>query len=97
MSQWRTLAEFAEATGLSTSLIDDVENGRRTRFRPSTIAAIEGALRWAPGSIQRILEGGQPVPLPDELWERLRAAWAGLPPDARRVLVELAESGILRR
>lgn len=41
---------------------DALERGTRAT-RDSNYAGIEHALQWAPGSVERILEGGEPHPL----------------------------------
>lgn len=93
VARWRAIVDFANATGLSVSLIDDIENGRRERYRDSTLSAIEAALGWQPGSARRITEGGQPRLMTDELLGRLHIIWPRLSSDARRILVALAEIG----
>ena len=54
------------ADGVSLRTLGDIESGRRTGYHRNTLATLENALRWAPGSIQAILEGGefaeQPTP-----------------------------------
>jgi hypothetical protein len=68
-----------------------------TRMRTTTLKGIERALRWESGSIDRILDGGSPVALPepdpepdpdddDELTvEELEAALAQLRPIVERL------------
>ena len=58
---WRNLSAFARDRDIDYRLAWDVENARRTNFRRSTRAAIESAYGWAPGSIDVVLEGGDPV------------------------------------
>jgi hypothetical protein len=54
---------FVEAVGLNAGLIRDIETRQRDTFTPSSLAAVEQAYRWAPGSVQRVLAGGDPVEL----------------------------------
>ena len=54
---------FADDRGLDYRLVSDIERARRQNFEESTLAAIEVAYAWSPDSIQRILDGGDPVPL----------------------------------
>jgi len=92
--RWRTAKEFAAAAGLSESLVDDIENGRRDNFKSSTVEAVETALGWAPGSFERAGRSGHPERLADPEFERVRAAWPQLSIDARRILAALAELGL---
>lgn len=59
--QIHTAKALADLTNVSPRLIGDLENGRRVNFSPSTKAALEGRLLWAPGSINATLNGGNPV------------------------------------
>lgn len=54
---------FVEAAGISLRTLGDIENGRRDRYDPATIASIEHALKWATGSVNRILAGDDPIEL----------------------------------
>ncbi|SIN33241.1 helix-turn-helix domain-containing protein [Mycobacteroides abscessus] len=59
----RTSVALAEAAGLTTRVISDLESGRRSNFSASTKAQIEGALKWHTGSIDDALKGGEPRPV----------------------------------
>jgi DNA-binding Xre family transcriptional regulator len=88
--RWRTRKEFATATGLHPRTIEDIENAKRTRFRPTTLAAIEEALSWEPGAIITFVEGG---PIRTELDPALRAihdAWPALNDQDRAAIAQLA-------
>lgn len=61
-----TRESFAEATQLSSRMLGDVEKARRTNFDAGALARIEIALRWQSGSIDRILTGGDPVPISED-------------------------------
>jgi transcriptional regulator with XRE-family HTH domain len=61
-----TTTALAQRTGLSARMLGDIENARRQNFAKPTIAQIEHALEWAPGSIDSILSGGDPTPLHGE-------------------------------
>jgi hypothetical protein len=54
-----TLTAWAEHLGISERTLGDLERGRAGG--PNTIAAVENALPWAPGSAQAILEGREPT------------------------------------
>lgn len=58
-----TLSAWARHLGISDRTLGDLERGRAGG--PNTIAAVENALPWAPGSAQAILEGGEPVLIDD--------------------------------
>ncbi len=53
---------FCKETGINYRLTTDVENGLRDNYGRSTKIAIEVAYGWAPGSINRVLDGGDPSP-----------------------------------
>lgn len=59
----RTRESFAEATKLSTRILGDLEKGRRDSYSQGTLLVVENALEWEPGSIQSILDGGDPTPV----------------------------------
>ncbi|MFC3504854.1 helix-turn-helix domain-containing protein [Micromonospora krabiensis] len=52
----------AQTAGIDRNTWAYLENGTR-RTAEFNYAGIERALQWAPGSIQRVLEGGEPAPL----------------------------------
>jgi transcriptional regulator with XRE-family HTH domain len=86
----QTQAEFADDAGVSVRTIGNLEAGEVRQYDAQTIARLEAALGWAPGSVQRVLEGGAPVVESDELLAIVRQAWPRLPVEARRLLAELA-------
>lgn len=53
-----TQKALADATGLSARVIIKVEQAQSVSG--STLAAVEYALGWLPGSAERILKGGEP-------------------------------------
>lgn len=57
--QWR---EVAESAGLSIAGLGAIRRGER---RPTAVtrARLEDALQWAPGSVDAVLAGGEPIPL----------------------------------
>ncbi|WP_169813256.1 helix-turn-helix domain-containing protein [Nocardia jejuensis] len=59
-----TRQALADMTGLSYRLLGDLERGTR-RVSDGTLAIIEQALAWAPGSVDAILSGGEPEPSDD--------------------------------
>lgn len=61
-----TQTQLAEAAGVSEGTIQNLENPERTyRRRPPTLAAVERVL-WKPGSVDAVLAGGDPIPLPED-------------------------------
>jgi transcriptional regulator with XRE-family HTH domain len=88
-----SIAQLASISGLSTSTLDNVEHGRKTSYDPATISALERALRWRHGSVERILNGLEPQPMQDPDLDALIAAWPKLSPGARRMLRILATEG----
>lgn len=57
---------FADQTGLNYRLVWDLENARRTNYRVAKLAEVEKAYRWGPGSIKRVLDGGNPTPIGED-------------------------------
>jgi len=55
---WR---EVAEAGNISYEVIRAIRN-RNGQIRPLSKRGIEAGLRWVPGSVQSILDGGDPAP-----------------------------------
>ena len=58
---WSERTIFARDTGLSYRSISDLETARRDNYKPSWLVKVEGAYQWGPGSIQRILSGGDAI------------------------------------
>jgi hypothetical protein len=55
---------LAEASGrISLRTLSSLETASRTNYDRNTIAALEHALQWAPGSVTAIIDGGEPTPL----------------------------------
>jgi hypothetical protein len=53
----RTREQFSERTKLSTRLLQDLENGKRLSYSQGTLAVVERALEWKPGSCRDVLVG----------------------------------------
>lgn len=94
---WRSRNAFARAAGISPRLLGDVEKGRRTNYSDATLAAIEAALGWEPGTCLRIVQGGKVRRDIDPQMMRLLDAWRTLPPEARELLVMMAEQATRAR
>ncbi|MCV7275728.1 helix-turn-helix domain-containing protein [Mycolicibacter arupensis] len=74
----RTTKALAELANLSTRMLGDVENGRRSNFSPGAKAQIERALQWEPGSIDSLLAGGESTPSAQTI------SGLGIPSDCQR-------------
>jgi transcriptional regulator with XRE-family HTH domain len=92
---YRTLRSFASRTGLGVRTLSDLERGARETYSAETLASVEAVLGWAPGSIRRILDGGEPTRDEDDDLTALLAAWTHLDDRARRALRAAAD--LLRR
>jgi len=94
---WRSRSAFARAAGVSRRVLDDVEKGRRDNYSEATLAALEAALGWAPGTCLRVVQGGRVRRKVDPVLVRLLDVWVKLSPDARAMLVEIAERSAEQR
>lgn len=72
-------------------MVDDLETGARSNYADATLSAVEAALGWSPGAALRVVQGGRVRRDVDPQLMRLLDAWRTLPPEARELLVELAE------
>lgn len=50
---------FADASGIKIRTLNNIENARSTGYDPATIARLEQALHWEPGSVEAVLAGGE--------------------------------------
>jgi len=94
---WRSRNAFARAAGISARLLGDVEKGRRDNYSDATLAAVEAALGWEAGTCLRIAQGGRVRRDVDPQMMRLLDAWRTLPPEARELLVQMAEQATRAR
>lgn len=53
--------EVAQRGPLSLDRLQNIEGAKRTRYRLSTLLALERALDWASGSVEAVLAGGEPT------------------------------------
>ena len=88
-----SIAQLSAVSGLSTSTLDNIEHNRKSSYDTTTISALERALRWQPGSVQRVLNGMDPQTTSDPDLDAILAAWPRLSPGARRMLRILATEG----
>lgn len=94
--RWPRRGDFAAYCGLSTRVVTALELAERDNFSDDTLAAIEGALAWEPGTAERIRAGLRPRRREDPELARLRALWPRLSADSRRMLIALAENAVGR-
>lgn len=60
----RTLRAFAQASGLSTKTLGEIEGAKRASYDRATLSQIERQLRWPAGTVAAILaEGATAVPV----------------------------------
>lgn len=90
-SRFDTAAQLARAAGLSPRTIEDLTAGRRTRYRETTLYAVESALGWEHGAAQRIVEGGSVRRQDDAGLARITDAWPRLTEQSRRVLLAVLD------
>lgn len=90
---YKTRAQLAEASGISVRILGDIETGRRGRFDPKTLAALENALGWTVGSANRVATGGEPsltaAGTPAGAAAIIKVMKSGLSADRQRLLVQL--------
>lgn len=107
-----TTKALAEATGLTARALGDLENARRSNYGEGTKVRVENALRWKPGSIAQILQGGDPIelaaprfsdapptftaPTPEELAEERRDVASATELKERLELMEERQESALR-
>lgn len=94
--RWPRRRDFARECGLGERVITALERHERDNFSTETIAAVEAALGWEPGSADRVRAGLRPQRLEDADLARLRSLWPRLSRDSRRMLVRLAEDALGR-
>lgn len=58
---YKTRIQLAQASGISARILGDIETGRRGRFDPKTLAALENTLGWNTGTANRVADGGEPT------------------------------------
>jgi transcriptional regulator with XRE-family HTH domain len=94
VSRKMTQARFAEAIGLHPRTISNIESASKDNYGPRTKDAIEIAMRWQLGSVDRVANGQKPIPergREDPLAERMLELWPMLTPDAREAVVRIVE------
>jgi hypothetical protein len=91
---WRNRRLFAEEQEINYRLVQDIETAARPNFDEGTKMFIETKYGWALGSIDRVLEGGEPVKavqMPPRLLALIETAWGSLD-DAPQHIKTFAEA-----
>jgi DNA-binding XRE family transcriptional regulator len=89
-----TQAQFADAIGLQPRTISNIERAAKDHYDPNTKDAIEIAMRWQVGSVDRVVNGQAPIrqrEAEDAMAERMRELWPLLSLDAREAVVRIVE------
>ncbi len=73
---------------MSKRLVGEIENARRESYNRSTLAALDRALKWEPGSAAAVLAGGEPT----ELDEPASAGGARLVVSSRQGAKDIASA-----
>lgn len=89
---WPVRADFAHAARLSVSTVEDLEHGVPKDYSRATRAKVERALGWAPGDVDRILDGGEPTR--DPLLQHVINAWPRLGTQAKAIIVGAVDDAL---
>ena len=84
---FRQRGRFSRERGggrISIKTISRLEKGERSSYPQSTVGAVETIYRWAPGSVEAVLRGGDPDPLAVRPGRRGRAGATPSPPSTPR-------------
>jgi hypothetical protein len=91
---------FAESSGIGARTLGDIETARKDSYRPATLARLEQALQWVPGSVEALLRNKPLPPLPPHLaWiddidlEQVRKT-AAAEAEAFREIERIVKSGL---
>lgn len=87
---YRTVEDFAAATGVSRRTLGTLERGE-ARVSEDTAAAVERILRWTPGSVDAILAGRRPSEDPGVDLQRIADEWRNLSDRERAILLAVFE------
>lgn len=69
-ARFRNLRTFSKDREINYRLAWDAEHAARTNYERPTLGFIELAYGWEAGSIRRVLDGGEPAPIPVDLAEQ---------------------------
>lgn len=85
-------AELARYAGIGERTLYKIRHAEQSSYDGETLSKLESALRWEPGSAQRVLEGREPRRIPDAQLARVLHAWPDLTPAAREAVAATAEA-----
>lgn len=92
----RRKVDLARAAGLSERKIGAIERAERKGIGPNTLAGLDRALQWVPGSARRLADTGQPpTPLEDPSARRTledAVRDSNLPDDDKAALLRLIKA-----
>lgn len=94
--RWST-QQLADVMEMSVTTVENLEAGKRSNYRPTTIRRLEDALGWDPDSVAGVLAGDAPRPVLDSTLARIHDAWAELSDDQRLAVAHYAEMFIIRQ
>jgi len=89
--------QLVAAVGVGKTTIDSIIHARKQSYDQTTVAGIERAFEWKPGSVDRILRGSDPQPIEDPDLVALRDLWPRLSPETRRTLLIIAREAVRAR
>jgi transcriptional regulator with XRE-family HTH domain len=84
--RWRTQEDFAAAIGYRRRVVAALESGERSNFSEDFLGAVEAALGWEVGGIERIRRGEEPNRSYPPGLVRVIDAWPDLPENYRRLI-----------
>lgn len=90
-----TQAQLATRAGIGKRTVSDLERGARANYSPDTLAAVEAALGWSPGTVRVVLAGRRPDVDPD--LARVVAMWPRMSSRDRRIVVAVVDALVGRR
>lgn len=83
-----TQSDLAQAIGVTLNTVNTLVNGHPRARMPIIVPSIERVFDWAPGSVRRILEGGDPIPMTLARMEEPSVATASSVRDRRLVSID---------
>lgn len=75
-----TQQQLAEKVGVSRGTVQNIEHGKGLTKITPTLRAVEREIGWAPGSLERVMAGEEPVPLEEPAPPKVPSAEVAGPP-----------------
>lgn len=91
---YRTQLDFAHVLSVSESTIGNLERGNRSSYSPGFLEAVEEALGWVHGSIERTVQGGRPRQHVDPYLARIHSMWPQTQEQTKKFLVDWLANAI---